>query len=216
MIKSILSLRRSLAIASLALTLASPAVFAGTPLICHPYEIGAAKSLPAGPDWHGVSRNYDRQHLVRDTLALLTADTPVIVRMETLRRAAIYATAQMRDWDKGTYSAEDRALASSLLKKLRERTKTATGPALALATFDLGFFTETLRQTNVDKSLDGYPTLLKALALRGPDAEMEFALALATSWPKRKERDEHVTRARASAKPGSLLATNLDSHFGKS
>ncbi|HUR60032.1 MAG TPA: hypothetical protein VM029_20080 [Opitutaceae bacterium] len=206
-------LTRALAVLTL---VAAPLVFAGTPLICHPYDIGTAKSLPAGPDWHGVSRNYDRTQLVGDTLALLTPETPLMVRMETMRRAAIYATAWMRDWDKGAYTDADRALAFGLLARLKERANEAKGPALALALFDVGFFTETLRQTNIDKTLDGYPTLVKAAELRGPDAEMEFALALATSWPKRPERDAHITRARTLAKKGSLVATNLETHFGKS
>jgi hypothetical protein len=193
--------------------------YAGTPLICHPYVIGSAKSLPGSDgDWKGVNPSYDRTNLVRDTLALLTPETPVIVRMETLRRAAIYATAGMRGWStKEGFTAEDRANTSILLEKLQERTKTATGPDLALALFDAGFFTETLRHTGVDRSLDGYALIAKARELRGPDAEMEFALALASSWPnKRKEHSDHVARARAGAKPNTLLAANLASHFGKS
>jgi hypothetical protein len=200
------------------IALLSASVHAGTPLICHPYIIGAAKSLPGSDgDWKGVNPNYDRTHLVGDTLALLTPETPIIVRMETLRRAAIYATAGMRGWsDKAGFNAEDRANTTALLETLRARTKDAKGPDLALAIFDVGFFTETLRQTGMDKSLDGYALLLKARQLRGPDADMEFALALASSWPKRAEQTEHLARARAGAKTGSLLASNLESHFGKS
>ena len=191
---------------------------AGTPLICHPYDIGPAASLPGSDgDWKGVNPRYDRTHLVRDTLALLTPETPVLVRMETLRRAAIYATAGMRGWsEKAGFNDEDRANAAALLQHLRERTQAASGTARALALFDVGFFTETLRQTGVDKALDGYAVLLKARELRGPDADMEFALALASSWPRRPERDAHLARARAGAQQGSLLAGNLASHFGGS
>lgn len=197
--------------------LASSPLFAGTPLICHPYNIGAAQTLPGSDgDWKGVNPAYDRQNLTRDTLAALRPDTPVIVRMETLRRAAIYATAGMRGWEKGTYTSDDRATASALLGKLRERSRQASGAARALALFDLGFFTETLRQTNLDPSLNGYDLLVQALELRGPDAEMDFALALASSWPKRKEHAQHVARAKAGAKQGTLLAANLVSHFGGS
>lgn len=200
-----------------AILLAPATVFSGTPLICHPYDIAGAASLPAGPDWHGVSRTYDRTHLTRDTLALLRADTPIIVRMETLRRAALYATAGMRNWDKDSYTAEDRAVALDLFERLRARTTDATGPALALAHFDAGFFIETLRHARMDLKIDGYAMLAKAAALRGPDAEMEFALALASSWPnKRSEHPDHLARARAAAKPGTLLAANLATHFGKS
>jgi hypothetical protein len=203
---------RTLLVAALFTTLSA---FAGSPLICHPYAIGKAKSLPSGNDWHGVSRNYDRANLVADTLSLLTPETPVIVRMETLRRAAIYATSGMRAWDKGTYTAEDRALAFALLEKLREIATKATGSSHALALFDVGFFTETLRQTNIDRSLNGYAVLLAARDLRGPDADMEFALALATTLPKRQEHVAHLVRAREGARDGSLLAVNLTSHFGQ-
>jgi hypothetical protein len=192
---------------------------AGTPLICHPYAIGSAKTLPGSDgDWKGVNPNYDRTHLVRDTLALLTPEMPVIVRMETMRRAAIYATAGMRGWStKSGFTDEDRANTNAILEQLRARTKTATGPALALATFDVGFFLETLRHTGVDRTLNGYDTLVKALELRGPDPEMEFALALASSWPnQRPERAEHLSRARAGAKPGTMLAQNLETHFSGS
>jgi hypothetical protein len=197
--------------------LTSNTALAGTPLICHPYTIGSAKSLPGSDgDWKGVNPNYDRTHLVRDTLALLTPETPVIVRMETLRRAAIYATAGMRGWSGAGFNDEDRANTAALLEKLQARSNTVTGPERALALFDVGFFTETLRHTGVDKSLNGYDVLVKARELRGPDPEMEFALALASSWPKQKQHQEHLSRARAGAKQGSLLASNLETHFSKS
>jgi hypothetical protein len=211
-----------LCVGTSALVLFAPAMArAGTPLICHPYAIGDAKSLPGSDgDWKGVNPAYDRSHLVRDTLALLAPDTPVIVRMETMRRAAIYATAGMRGWGAASgpdFNAEDRANTNALLEKLKERAATATGAGKALALFDVGFFTETLRHTGVDNSLDGYELLVKARELRGPDADMEFALALACSWPvKRAELSQHLARARAGAKPNSMLATNLASHFGTS
>ena len=203
----------------LAAALLPALVHAGTPLICHPYAIGNAKSLPGSEgDWKGVNPNYDRTHLVRDTLALLTPDTPIIVRMETMRRAAIYATAGMRGWTTGKgFSDEDRASTTAILEKLRERTKAAKGADRALALFDEGFFVETLRHTGVDKSINGYELLVQARAVRGPDADMEFALALASSWPmQRAEHDSHLAKARQGAKPGSLLALNLASHFSGS
>ena len=148
----------------------------------------------------------------------LTPDTPVIVRMETLRRAAIYATAGMRGWSTPAgYSPEDRANVATLLARLRARAQDTAAPAHALALFDVGFFSETLRHTGVDPALDGYPLLVQALELRGADPEMEFALALASSWPNRRaEHDTHLARARAAAKSGTLLAANLATHFGKS
>src|SRR5688572_15216732 len=64
---------------------------AGPLLICQPYEIGAARSLPWSPGPKGgLVADYPRQHLTADTLALLVPATPVIVRMETMRRATYY------------------------------------------------------------------------------------------------------------------------------
>jgi hypothetical protein len=83
---SLRPLRRALSGIALAFVAASVA-HAGTPLICHPYVIGNAKSLPGSDGgWKGVNPNYDRTHLVRDTLALLTPETPVIIRMGDRRR----------------------------------------------------------------------------------------------------------------------------------
>ena len=191
--------------------------FAGPPLICHPYAIGTAKSLPGGTFGHGISDSYDRKTLVSDTLELLRPEMPILVRMETLRRAAIYATANMRGWAKGSnYTAEDREIASSLLEKLRERSKDASNTTRALALFDLGFYSETLKQTGMDPALDGYALLVKAAELRGADPEIEFALAVASSRPYRSQQAEHLAKARAAAAQNPALATNLASHFGKS
>jgi hypothetical protein len=208
---------RTLAWSTLAVTLSVSSALAGPPLICHPYAIGDAKSLPGeGKHWLGVSKTYDRNNLVADTLALLTPKTPVLVRMETLRRAAIYATSEMRGWGKNAYTDEDRKLSAAVLTALRDRIKTAPVDQRALALFDAGFYAETLRQTNMDPGVDGYSLLTEAVKLRGSDPEMEFALALASVSPKRKEHSEHLARARAAAKEGTLLANNLATHFSKS
>src|SRR5262245_16146386 len=66
---------------------------AGPPLICHAFEIGQAKSLPLASNGWNLSgaENYDTKNLAADTLEILKPDTPVLVRMETLRRATLYA-----------------------------------------------------------------------------------------------------------------------------
>jgi hypothetical protein len=87
--------------------------------------------------------------------------------------------------------------------------------ALALALFDAGFFVETLRHAQLDLGVDGFALLTKSAELRPDDAEIEFALALASSWPKRRDsHEEHLRLARMRAKTGTLLAANLRSHFG--
>lgn len=210
------SLAPRLALLASLLSLFAPlALRAGTPLICHPYDIGDAKSLPGG-NWKGADPKYDRRHLAKDTLALLQPATPIIVRMETLRRAAIYATAGLRHWEPTAYGTDDHAAARDLFEKLQARTLQATGGAKALAIFDAGFFVETLRHARLDLGVDGYALLAQAGELRPRDAEIEFALALASSWPHRREtHPSHLKLARDGAPQGSLLAANLDSHFGR-
>ena len=209
---------RALFTLGLVALLAPASLHAGPPLICHPYEIGAAQSLPGttdGSHWLGLDRNYDRKNLVRDTLALLTPEMPILVRMETLRRAALYTTNELKNWktDGSGYTAEDRALAFGLLEKLRERTN-EKGATRTLALFDAGFFAETLRQTSMDPGVDGYPLLAQAAAARPNDPEIQFALALVSAAPKRGpgEPTDHLARARAGAKTNALLAANLATH----
>lgn len=107
------------------------------------------------------------------------------------------------------------ALASLLLQKLRERTQDATPADRALALFDVGFYAETLRQINFDPALDGYALLLNAAEFRPGDADIEFALALASAEPKRGQHAAHLAQAKAGARPGTLLAANLASHFSQ-
>jgi hypothetical protein len=180
--------------------------FAGPPLICHPFDIGNAKSLPwSGTGWDlSGNENYDAKNLTQDTLAILDAGAPVIVRMETLRRATLYAR-------------KDPLVAKELLTRLYQRTTGAH--AEAYAWFDAGYFAAALSQwTGKDQNpaagIDGYSMVRKAIALRnGQDAEMEFAAALITLSPARPEHQQHAQQAIAGAKTDSLLARNLASHF---
>jgi hypothetical protein len=53
--------------------------FAGPPLICHPIEIGQAKSLPwVDLNYHKGDANYDPKNLTRDTLAILDSNPSVL------------------------------------------------------------------------------------------------------------------------------------------
>jgi hypothetical protein len=173
----------------LLLALALPAL-AGPPLICHPVEIHGAKSLPwnaHAQGWDGADKSYDAStRLIPDTLALLTPLTPVSVRMETLRRASIYA-------------ARHATLAADLATKLEARANQPT--ATALQTFDIGYWIESVRQASfiyrynmlspaekqtwqIRKGLparDGYPLLQKAIQMGG-SPEMSRALALVEEY----------------------------------
>src|SRR5579859_8177888 len=84
---------RSLAGSLAALLFLAASAQAGPPLICHAINIGQAKSLPwINHGWNlSGNENYDLKNLVPDTIAILDSSAPVLVRMETLRRATLYA-----------------------------------------------------------------------------------------------------------------------------
>ena len=210
----------------LLLALVRPAL-AGPVLICKNYEIGAAKSLPwGGSDWRSVKPDYDINRLVEDTLALLTPETPVIVRMETLRRAVIYAAWSRVDREVNYAKRNDNA-AQELFSRIMGNTKQSAFQSASkkpdpLRLFDAGFFLESWKQAYVDGSgkkpvdFDGYALVTQAIALRGNDPEMEFAAALITSIRSDKTAHRaHLQKAIAGAPEGSLLARNIVNHFGR-
>src|SRR5205085_2321344 len=193
---------------------------AGPPLICHTFEIGQAKSLPwISHSWNlNGSENYDTKNLAADTLEILKSDTPVLVRMETLRRATLYAR-------------KDPVAAKELLARLHARATAAesAGHSDALAWFDAGYLVETYKQwlgqnlphmtdgmrmdANPAAGVDGYAMVKKAIALRGDDAEMEFAAALITLPGPREDHAQHAQKAIAGAKADALLTQKLATHF---
>jgi hypothetical protein len=210
------ALQNSVKILTVIVLMAAP-VFAGPPLVCHPINIGSAQSLPwTSATWNlSGEESYDVSHLVADTLHLLGPETPVLVRMETIRRAALY-------------SQNSAAVAKELLSDMAARaTRDERG---ALAAFDYGYLIETYRQlemalrmsrstgnranwVNPAAGLDGYAWVKKAIGIRGGDAEMEFAAALITTANSRQDYQAHVEKARAGMKEDPLLAQNVASHF---
>ena len=211
--------RFAIALVAAILCLATVAL-AGPPLICHSIEIGQAKSLPwISHNWNlSGSESYDTKNLVRETLEILGPNTPVLVRMETLRRATLYARS-------------DRFAAKELLAKLYARANAAesSGHPDAFAWFDVGYLAETYKQwigqnlphmtdgmrmdPNPAAGVDGYALVKKALALRGNDQQMEFAAALITLSGPQGEHRQHAQNAIAGAKSDPLLAQNLATHF---
>src|SRR4029077_11282675 len=77
----------------LALLFTANSALAGPPLLCHTLDIGNAKSLPwISHDWNLTgSESYDTKNLPADTIAILDSDPTILVHMETLRRATLYA-----------------------------------------------------------------------------------------------------------------------------
>lgn len=199
-----------LAVGVLALFGLTTLAFAGPPLICHAVEIGQAKTLPwVDLNYHKGDGSYDLKNLTRDTLEILDSNAPALVRMETLRRATIYAR-------------QDPQVAKELITRLQARAADAQAAnAGAFASFDFGYLIEAYKQwmgkdePNPARGLDGYAWVKKAIAARGSDAEMELGAALITlSGPEAQHR-EHVEKAMAGAKTDPLLAQNLGSTFRK-
>lgn len=194
----------------LALCAAVFVLHAGPPLICHPYDIGNAQSLPWGHGRDAVGFDigdptYNTKHLSADTLRILDAGGPVLVRMETMRRAALYGS-------------NDHTAAAALWNALQQRATASNAQAFAL--FDYGYFTETLKQLDwkykedLTGGADGYSFVEKAIALEPDSAEMHFAAAVMarTRSGMRPNYAEHAQKARA-AKSDALLAANVRSHL---
>jgi len=164
---------------------------AGPPLICHPIEISGAKSLPwkNTGGWQGSDPSYSVARLAEDTLALLAPGTPVPVRMETLRRAAIYSAKDLKQGAEITTRLTARVLDAE-----------AAGKPDATAWFDAGYWVESMRQASFlyrynmvsaaereqwqlrtsPKGLDGYHWVRRAVQLGGKN--MDGALARMTEY----------------------------------
>lgn len=192
-------------------------VHAGPPLVCHPIQIGNARSLPGGGGPFGTLASYDRTKLIEDVLDLLKPDMPVLVRMETLRRATLYASGIYQRNNKwSSQTDEDRRLAYELLSRLEARALQENGDELkgAMATFDVGYLMACYEQANITKNLPGYELVKKSLTANNQNPELEFACALITTWPKNPAHSQHLQRARAASSGNSLLAANIEAHFG--
>ena len=191
---------------------------AGPPLLCHPFDIGSAASLPwgSGSGWFDGNGSYRLSGLVSDTEALLGPDTPVVVRMETLRRASIYAS-------------RDPKIAGELLSRLTAKADSArtSGRPDALALMDAAYVAEALRQIvriggvtgykdriddvrEVLRGHDGVQYITASLAAKPGDAGLEFAAALIAADKDRAAYQRHAERARAGASGDALLARNLN------
>jgi len=196
------------------LLLAATVVLAGPPLICHTFDIGSAKSLPwISHSWNlSGSESYDTSKLASDTAAILASDSTVLVHMETLRRATLYAR-------KDPAAAKALFTRIMLITKERQPEDSSGLRRRALTYFDTGYLAETYKQWLGDPSgnpaagIDGYELIKEAIQLRGNDPEMEFAAALVTLSRPGAEHQAHAQKAIAGAKEDPLLARNLASHF---
>jgi hypothetical protein len=135
--------------------------------------------------------------------------------METLRRAAIYASA-------------NRDVAQQLMTRLADRTRASekAGVPDVLAILDAAYVIEAFRQISylahapefrdrapVMRALvgnaDGYALIAKGLAARPNDPALEFAAALIAADRHRAAYQEHARKARVGASQDALLARNI-------
>jgi hypothetical protein len=208
----LISSRRLLTAVTLVFAVAAPAL-AGPPLLCHPFDIGTAKSLPwdGTTSWFQGRADYPVKQLVTDTEAILQPATPVVVRMETLRRAAIYAS-------------QDPAIASALVDRLTAKARSSS--ADPLAALDAAYAIEALHQiamleqvgqfrdrvAGVKQALRGHdaaPLVEQAAAARTGDPAVAFAAALITMGKDPQAYGAYAARARAGASQDALVARNI-------
>ncbi|MGB2626854.1 MAG: hypothetical protein WAK20_08685 [Candidatus Acidiferrum sp.] len=191
-----------------------PAV-AGPPLICHRFDIAGGKSLSwPSNSWNLSSgESYNGKNLTEDTIAILDSDPVVLVHMETLRRATLYAR-------------KDPVAAKELLARLLTRANAAgeMTPRGALASFDVGYLIECYRawignnEHNPAQDADGSALVNRAIQLRGNDPEMEFAAALIafTFNGPRDMQHEHARLAIQGSGYDPLLDRNLSGKWNSS
>lgn len=171
---------------------------AGAPLQCHKFQIGDAKCLPWGSDAFDRSKSYDTARVVDDTLALLDAGTPVLVRMETIRRATIYI---------GGDGAQADRLLGSLLTRALDAEVEMNEKTLALRYFDAGYLAATFQQAGVETSFGptngqhelhrvaGYAWMVRGYKMTDLDGDFALALALATADTRLTEHTMFLERA---------------------
>lgn len=188
---------------------------AGPPLICHPFPTLNTESLPwkaSGDQWNGADPAYSTRSLSADTMRLLSATTPGLARMETMRRASIYA---MRNSGVG-YDLLVRVIGRAL-------NAAAEGRSDTLAWFDAGYLVESYRQAGILDDwdtrplkfkgqrtlretigeLNGYAWVTRVLGSADATPEMELAAALMTQGAI---SSAHLSKAALAAKEGSVLA----------
>jgi hypothetical protein len=193
-----------------ALVVFASVAVAGPTLICHPFNIGNAKSLPwTSHDWNLTGgENFDTNNLTKETLSILDSSRVPLVHMETLRRATLYAR-------------KDRVAAKQLLLTLVARTETNESAAdrNSFAFLDAAYLTEAYKQwlgeagQNPANGLDGHAWMKKAVELRPSDPELAFAAALITLNGTAAEQQAYARQATSGAKHDELLASNLEAHF---
>lgn len=206
----------------------------GPPTICWPLEIGEARSLPFGTEPFETAAELAPADVPRRAVALLAREPDADVRMETIRRAAIYLSGI--GGERRERRAPELALArATLLSELKDRVLRAEARERpdAAAWFDLGYALAALREADAPTTPDGGGkwscvaaqdadrALRRAVALAPDDPGLRFGLALAAfglqgyvAEPRDAYR-AHALAAATGAPEGSRLRRNVVSHLGR-
>jgi hypothetical protein len=200
----------------------------GPPAICHPIDIGEARSLPWRGGGFGVHPDQDLGRVVEDARAVLRGTPDTLVHMETVRRAVIYLSgaggakhggdaahdAAWRAREIGRFVA---ALKADVVDaQLDDGADEGTARRLALAWFDAGYTLCALEQAGHLPSgasrEDGLELLERAVALAPQDGAINLGLSIAHFGDGRPGRTcyAYLDKAVAAADdPDGLLRRNL-------
>lgn len=196
-------------------TLWTPAVheLKGPPAVCQPFAIGDAASLPWDEGAFGIDPGFSTSKLVPMTHKLLDGQSDALVRMETLRRAVIYAFGVGDYGMKTPPSKEVRKLrAQELILMLQQRAlavhlgeQAATTAQAMPPLFDLGYALSAIHQLDgAIKAPSGFSTgeqeLTKSTSWSGASAAMHLGAGLGL-WLSCDQdlRDQHFLKAATMA-----------------
>jgi len=195
--------------------------FAGPPLLCHRFDLGDAQTIPFGEEsWSDIQSGLSAEEIVVQTLDVLSPSAPILVRMETLRRASIYA--------KKIDGVGAGLLMQLLARQLREG---ADNRAHALLQFDVGYLLATCEQLGGRspglpdwlggapalpslQNVSGYDLLRRAEPLLGEDPQFHFACAVVTAYPRESRFTDHLRCAIEGTEDNTPLARNIVAVFG--
>ncbi len=192
----------------------------GPPAICHPIDIGEARSLPWGNGgWIETDDDYDVARVVDDTLSILGGSDNALVHMETIRRATLYLSGMgklFKPKSESWRNHEGKRLHTAL-EQVAQRLDAGRGKGLAL--FDVGYLLAAFDQAGLWSGVTEPSWFDKAVAQRPDDGALHLGAALASfgqhtpnavTW---RHLDKAVTLAedRAGLLHGNLVSTM--SHF---
>lgn len=200
----------------------------GPPLLCHPFDIGDAASLPFGKGAFDAEPGLSRKEVVDRTLTVLSGTRDATVHMETMRRAVIHL-ADGEESRGDTQMAQVRPLLVEL-ERLHDRAvrhhaadphDAAARTDLALTALDLAYAAGALSEFGLhvrDRETIAALATVATTALPDDGAVQLGGALLALSVGDQARMYAHLDRAllavKAAPKGSSLLAHNIGATIG--